>query len=266
MARLPWATLEGVGDQSDYVNGISAILSSSVPAIARLLSPTYFQYFMDKLAASFAPRFHNNIFKCKRISETGAQQMLLDTHHVKTLLLEVPSLAGQTNTPASYTKYVAREMSKAEHLLKVILSPMESIADTYRALLPDGSGADFQRILDLKGVKRSDFQPLLDRFMNRNTEGLPTLQVGGSQQFNQPNPGPSTPTFGISGQKSREAMMSRVEALGRGAISQSAAAAAAASSTGLKRLFANVVEQAKEGAAKKEGSHIQEWFSNFKRQ
>lgn len=89
--------------------------------------------------------------------------------------------------------------------------------------------------------------------MNRNTEGLPTLQVGGSQQFNQPNAGPSTPTFGISGQKSREAMMSRVEALGRGAISQSAAAAAAASSTGLKRLFANVVEQAKEGAAKKEG-------------
>lgn len=102
-------------------------------------------------------------------------------------------------------------------------------------------------------MKRSDFQPFLDRFMNRNTEGLPTLQVGGSQQLNQANPGPSTPTFGISGQKSREAMMSRVEALGRGAISQSAAAAAAASSTGLKRLFANVVEQAKEGAAKKEG-------------
>lgn len=94
---------------------------------------------------------------------------------------------------------------------------------------------------------------MLDRFVNRNTEGLPTLQIGGSQQFNPANPGPSTPTFGISGQKSREAMMSRVEALGRGAISQSAAAAAAASSTGLKRLFANVVEQAKEGAAKKEG-------------
>ena len=47
--------------------------------------------------------------------------------------------------------------------------------------------------------------------------------------------------------------MSRVESLGRGAISQSAAAAAAASGTSLKRLFANVVEQAKEGAAKKEG-------------
>jgi hypothetical protein len=27
---------------------------------------------------------------------------------------------------------------------------MEAIADTYRALLPEGSGADFLRILDLK--------------------------------------------------------------------------------------------------------------------
>ncbi len=40
--------------------------------------------------------------------------------------------------------------------------------------------------------------------------------------------------------------------LGRGAISQSAAAVAAASSTGLKRLF----EQAKEGAVKKEGKLV----------
>lgn len=36
--------------------------------------------------------------------------------------------------------------------LQVILSPMEAIADTYRALLPEGSGADFLRILDLKVI------------------------------------------------------------------------------------------------------------------
>ena len=36
--------------------------------------------------------------------------------------------------------------------MQVILSPMEAIADTYRALLPEGSGADFLRILDLKVI------------------------------------------------------------------------------------------------------------------
>jgi hypothetical protein len=88
---------------------------------------------------------------------------------------------------------------------------------------------------------------LIDRFTNRNIEGLPTLHI---QQSNL-NTAPSTPTFGNSGQQNRDsAMMSRVGvALGRGAISQSAASVVAASSTGLKRLF----EQAKEGAVKKEG-------------
>jgi hypothetical protein len=32
-----------------YVNGISSILSSSIPVLGSLLSPTYFQYFLDKV-------------------------------------------------------------------------------------------------------------------------------------------------------------------------------------------------------------------------
>ncbi|MCI27339.1 vacuolar protein sorting-associated protein 53, partial [Trifolium medium] len=43
----------------------------------------------------------------------------------------------QTSSAASYSKFVSREMSKAEALLKVILSPVDSVADTYRALLPE---------------------------------------------------------------------------------------------------------------------------------
>ncbi|EFJ16271.1 hypothetical protein SELMODRAFT_421950 [Selaginella moellendorffii] len=244
MTRVPWGTIEGVGDQSEYVNGISSILSSSIPVISGLLSPLYFQFFLDKLAASFAPRFYMNIYKCKRITETGAQQMLLDTQAVKTILLEVPALGGQTAAPASYTKYVTREIGKAEALLKVILSPIESIADTYHALLPEGSGADFQRLLDLKGLKKSDQQPLLDYFTKR---GMGTLLPV------SPASGPSSPLTPSAA--SREAMMARAAALGRGAMAQSAAAAAAVSSTGLRRFFA-LAESAKEGAAKREGAEF----------
>ncbi|BBN20320.1 vacuolar protein sorting-associated protein 53 [Marchantia polymorpha subsp. ruderalis] len=253
MARMSWGTLEGVGDQSEYVNGISAILSSSVPIISGLLSRLYFQFFMDKLAASFAPRFYFNIFKCKRISETGAQQMLLDTHAVKTLLLEVPSLCGQTSPPGSYTKYVTREMGKAEALLKVILSPMEAIADTYRALLPEGTAMDFQRILDLKGLKRTDQQPLLDIFSKRGQGGVPAASPS-AMAVTSHALSPANSLMPSATQEIREIMMSRAAALGRGAMAQSALAAAAAvsSSNGLKRIFA-LAEQAKEGAAKKEG-------------
>lgn len=256
MSRMAWATVESVGDQSEYVNGISAVLSSSVPAIGALLSPLYYQFFLDKLAASFAPRFHVNIYKCKRISETGAQQMLLDTHAVKTLLLEVPSLGGQNAASASYNKFVGREMGKAEALLKVILSPVESIADTYRALLLEGTATDFQRLLDLKGLKKAEQQPLLDYFNRRGTSGAtsssPLPSVTPSVAIVPATP-PTPVTPSAVNVASRDAMMARAAALGRGAMAQSAAAAAAVSSTGLKRIFA-LAESAKEGASKKEGT------------
>ncbi|EPS73349.1 hypothetical protein M569_01407, partial [Genlisea aurea] len=49
MTRVPWATLESVGDQSVYVNGINTILAASIPVLGKLLSPIYFQFFLDKV-------------------------------------------------------------------------------------------------------------------------------------------------------------------------------------------------------------------------
>jgi len=90
--------------------------------LGSLLSPTYFQYFLDKvslvfifvvattsqvfhlfvinytlalrvichtclfvlmqLAASLGPRFYLNIYKCKHISETGAQQVHININTI----------------------------------------------------------------------------------------------------------------------------------------------------------------------------------------
>jgi len=135
MTRIAWDKIEGVGDQSEYVNQISLTFASSVPTAGCLLSSDYFRFFCDKFTASFIPRFYGSILRCKRLSEPGAQQMLLDTHAVKTLLLELPSLGSDT-APGSYVKSVNKEMAKSEALLKVVLSPLEGIAETFIALVP----------------------------------------------------------------------------------------------------------------------------------
>ncbi|KAK1279641.1 hypothetical protein QJS04_geneDACA014959 [Acorus gramineus] len=246
MTRVPWGTLESVGDQSEYVNGINSILTSSIPVLGGLLSPIYFQFFLDKLAASLGPRFYLNIYKCKQISETGAQQMLLDTQAVKTILLEIPALGRQTTGAASYSKYVSREMSKAEALLKVILSPIDSVGDTYRALLPEGTHSEFQRILELKGLKKADQQAILDDF-NKHSPGIthpstaPTIIVPSAPVA------PTIPTSSTSSSTStqyttmggvlaasREDVLARAAALGRGAAT-----------TGFKRFLA-LTEAAKD--------------------
>ncbi|KAG5549620.1 hypothetical protein RHGRI_014809 [Rhododendron griersonianum] len=236
MTRIPWATLESVGDQSAYINSINTILTSSIPVLGRLLSPIYFQFFLDKLASSLGPRFYLNIFKCKQISETGAQQMLLDTQAIKTILLDIPPLGRQTSGASNYSKFVSREMSKAEALLKVILSPIDSVADTYRALLPEGTPSEFQRILELKGLKRADQQSILDDFDKRGPE------------ISQPPPAPPVllavptappaPTIANPSSAgviaSREDVLTRAAALGRGAAT-----------TGFKRFLA-LTEAAKD--------------------
>ncbi|XP_066307795.1 vacuolar protein sorting-associated protein 53 A-like [Miscanthus floridulus] len=251
MTRVPWATLESVGDQSEYVNGISSILSSSIPVLGTLLSPTYFQYFLDKLAASLGPRFYLNIYKCKHISETGAQQMLLDTQAVKTVLLDIPALGKQSTGAASYSKFVSREMSKAEALLKVILSPVDSVANTYRALLPEGTPLEFQRILDLKGLKKADQQAILEDFNKHAPAPAPTIKHPVVAPTVTPPvatasvqivPSVSTPAVSITPSMAslkgalanQEDVLARAAALGRGAAT-----------TGFKRFLA-LTEAAKD--------------------
>nr|XP_011467639.1 PREDICTED: vacuolar protein sorting-associated protein 53 A isoform X2 [Fragaria vesca subsp. vesca] len=236
MTRVPWGTLESVGDQSEYVNGINMILASSIPILGSLLSPIYFQFFLDKLASSLGPRFYANIFKCKQISETGAQQMLLDTQAVKTILLDIPSLGHQTSRAASYAKFVSREMSKAEALLKVILSPIDSVADTYRALLPEGTPMEFQRILELKGLKKADQQSILEDF-NKHGPGI----TKPSAPPPVATPVPTAPTVSLIQNPTsvgflapREDVLTRAAALGRGAAT-----------TGFKRFLA-LTEAAKD--------------------
>ncbi|CAN6819983.1 unnamed protein product [Brassica oleracea] len=233
MTRVPWGALDSVGDQSGYVNGINTILSGSIPVLGNLLTPVYFQFFLDKLASSLGPRFYANIFRCKQLSEAGAQQMLLDTQAMKTILLEIPSLARhlflnlklvislQTSTAASYSKFVSHEMSRAEALLKVILSPIDSVADTYRALFPEGTPMEFQRILELKGLKKADQQSILDDF---NKHGPGFTQASVSAAMPQPVPTPPALPLGITNPATAagfiansEDVLTRAAALGRGA-------------------------------------------------
>ena len=111
----------------------------------------YFLFFCEKLAGSIAPSVYAAVFRCKKFSDHGAQQLLLDMHALKTILCELPKAGALGKdekprvVPASYARMVGREMQKVESLVKVILSPQEGLAETFGALVPTGSGAEFRR-------------------------------------------------------------------------------------------------------------------------
>ncbi|CAB3985678.1 vacuolar sorting-associated 53 homolog isoform X1 [Paramuricea clavata] len=104
MVKVHWQSIEAVGDQSAYVTAIATHLQNIVPVIREYLTSVrkYFTQFCVKFANSFIPKFISQIYKCKPISTVGAEQLLLDTHSLKTILVDLPLLLSnvQRKIPA----------------------------------------------------------------------------------------------------------------------------------------------------------------------
>ncbi|EPQ02763.1 Vacuolar protein sorting-associated protein 53 like protein [Myotis brandtii] len=181
MSKMQWQNVEHVGDQSPYVTSVILHIKQNVPIIRDNLASTrkYFTQFCIKFANSFIPKFITHLFKCKPISMVGAEQLLLDTHSLKMVLLDLPSIGSQVvrKAPASYTKIVVKGMTRAEMILKVVMAPHEPsvvFVDNYIKLLTDCNTETFQKILDMKGLKRSEQSSMLELFRQR----LPTPPAG----------------------------------------------------------------------------------------
>lgn len=172
MTKISWQTIESVGDQSPYVTQIISHLKTTVPILRDNLSSSrkFFTQFCVEFANSFIPKFIQNIYKCKPISTVGSEQLLLDTHMLKTVLMDLPSIGSQVKRPAPprYVKVVVKSMTNAEMILKLVMapltnasdtnSPMESFVERYVSLLPECSLSEFHKVLEMKGVKLNRVQ------------------------------------------------------------------------------------------------------------
>lgn len=168
MSKTAWQNISQVGDQSPYVNAIITHFKQSVPLIRDNLATSrkYYTQFCHKFVNSFIPKYVNTLYKCRPCSEgssniMGCEQLLLDTHSLKTILLDLPSIGSQVNrkAPTSYTKVVVKAMTKAEMIIKLVMAPVSPappFIEQYLKLLPDSTLAEFHRILDMKGIKKAD--------------------------------------------------------------------------------------------------------------
>ena len=115
--------IESVGDESPYLHSLRKHLRSSVPRIREYFADRrkYFAHFCLKLASQLVNKFLGALFRCKPISLTGAEQILLDTHALKTFLLNMPSVESLviTKPPTTYTNMLTKGMTKAEMIIKV---------------------------------------------------------------------------------------------------------------------------------------------------
>lgn len=171
MTKMQWSSIEAVGDQSNYVNTIVVHLRQTIPPIRDRLSSCrkYFTQLCVKFANSFIVKLVQQLYKCKPLSAVGAEQLLLDVHMLKTALLDLPCTGYQVQrkAPPSYVKVVIQGMANAEMILKIVMSPIDSPSDFVKECkmrLPDVQASEFQKILDMKGLKKTDQVLLIEQF------------------------------------------------------------------------------------------------------
>ncbi|XP_069193330.1 vacuolar protein sorting-associated protein 53 homolog [Procambarus clarkii] len=159
MTKVNWM-VEQTGDQSPYVTAISQHIGASVPLVRHNLhtSRKYFTRFCDKLAAAILNKFVQQVYKCRPISGVGCEQLLLDCHALKAVMLQLPVVASQVrrDPPQTYTRMVGRGMARAELVLQVVMGEYAThndLVDKFNRLLPDATIADFQKVLEMRGVK-----------------------------------------------------------------------------------------------------------------
>ncbi|CEP17475.1 hypothetical protein [Parasitella parasitica] len=174
MTRLPWGTMDSVGDQSDYVSLMLDIIKRNLTVVGRIIANRrYFRTLSDRFAEVFITKYLVQIFKCKPISEIGAEQLLLDTHSIKTLFMDIPSMGlsdGTMSVPSSYSRIVNKGIFKVEAVLKTVMSPTEpseGYVENYLLLVGDKSVATFTKLLELKGIRKPEQASLLDMFHKR---------------------------------------------------------------------------------------------------
>jgi vacuolar protein sorting-associated protein 53 len=160
ISREKWGSWSAIGDSSPYVGEVDGKLRAIMPVLGNKLAKPHMRFFLERFAASLIPRYIDFLYGCTVINHTGAQQLLLDAAALKGILLGMPALA-HAPAPPTFSKYTNRELGKAEAMLKVVLSPGEMSVDAYTTLVPDGSAADLQRILEIKQMSRASSAGLL---------------------------------------------------------------------------------------------------------
>lgn len=78
----------------------------------------------------------------------------------------------------SFVKFVNRGLGKIETILKTAMSPHEPVdmfIDHYFLLIGDNNLPNYQRILELKGLKRTEQQQMVDLFLKKQA-GMDNLQ------------------------------------------------------------------------------------------
>jgi hypothetical protein len=120
--------------------------------------------------------FNSYIHKCKRISNIGAQQIRVDvvalSNYLKLLINIGDPQRFDEDELASFSRKVVQKATRTENMLKVVLAPNDLLIETYKNLIPDGNVQDLMKIMELKGLNKTEKMEAAEKYVKEGGEGV----------------------------------------------------------------------------------------------
>lgn len=175
---IPWSQLVEIHGKSEYTDDLAAALEAVAVVIRQdVENKRYLRNWCDKVVHVLTAKFTNAIVRLKPISKTTAEQLMIDLYEVRTMLLALPQFSPSETASASgtsYSRYLDRTISRIESLLRIVVVPATDHAefiDEYARLIGDRSFSNFQKVLELKGLRRGEMNDLIEDFVQRTSSG-----------------------------------------------------------------------------------------------
>jgi len=166
IVKKNWVFGSGSGhDTNAFVIGISKILNEEFTFIKNILQEEFLCHYLNVVPKIISDQFIVYLYRIKKIDESGAQEIYTNIGELKNIILNLYFLVvklapGQSKDNDSryncLNMILKKEMSRVENRLKTLGSNVSEFGNAYKNFVEDKSREDFDKLLQLRGIKKND--------------------------------------------------------------------------------------------------------------
>ena len=166
IVKKNWVLGTGMGkDTNAFVVGISKILNEEFNLIKNILQEEFLCHYLNVVPKIISESLITYLYRIKKIDEFGAQEIYTNIGELKNIILNlyyivVKPVPGQNKENDSryncLNMILKKEMSRVENRLKTLGSNVSEFGNAYKNFVEDKSREDFDKLLQLRGIKKND--------------------------------------------------------------------------------------------------------------
>ena len=166
IVKKNWVLGTGTGkDTNAFVVGISKILNEEFNLIKNILQEEFLCHYLNVVPKIISESLITYLYHIKKIDEFDAQEIYTNIGELKNIILNlyyivVKPVPGQNKENDSryncLNMILKKEMSRVENRLKTLGSNVSEFGNAYKNFVEDKSREDFDKLLQLRGIKKND--------------------------------------------------------------------------------------------------------------